>query len=116
VLLISDYPFYQYHPSTAGTDICSSAIALALPYYTPSMALYNICIPHIPVGCLVPKLQLGNAYPQALLDATLQAELGGSHSQAGAWEREYICIPHIPVGYVGGRAIAEFHLGIFNNN
>ena len=51
----------------AGTDICSSAIAPALLYYRPSMALCNICIdlqgwrkcrkiagsnrgPHIPVG------------------------------------------------------------------
>jgi len=31
----------------AWTDICSSVIAPALLYYTPSMALYNICIHHI---------------------------------------------------------------------
>ncbi|MDP2098493.1 MAG: hypothetical protein U1D70_17685 [Methylobacter sp.] len=29
---------------------------------------------------------------QALLDVTLQAELEGSHSQAGAWERDIILI------------------------
>jgi hypothetical protein len=35
--------------TTAWTDICSSATAPALLYYTPSMALCNICIHHIHV-------------------------------------------------------------------
>jgi len=48
-----------------GTDICSSVIAPALLYYTPSMALCNICIHHIPVdyaGGRAPKVgALGDA-------------------------------------------------------
>jgi hypothetical protein len=50
--------------------------------------------------CLVPKLWLGNAYPQALLDVSIkmnlfcllthQAELGNRHSQTGVWEREQV--------------------------
>jgi hypothetical protein len=36
--------------TTAWTDICSSVIAPALLYYTPSMALCNICIAYTDVG------------------------------------------------------------------
>jgi len=41
--------FPSLKKTTAWTDICSSVIAPALPYYRPSMALCNICIHHIHV-------------------------------------------------------------------
>jgi len=73
--------------STAWTDICSSVIAPALLYYTPSMALCNICIHHIHVdyaGGRAPKVgALGDAGAVAGSRA-MDAKLKSIH---GAWIR-----------------------------
>jgi len=64
------------------TDICSSVIAPALPYYTPSMALCNICIHHIHVD------YVGKGREHNCMDAGGRAPKVGALGDAGAVAEE----------------------------
>jgi len=78
----------------AGTDICSSATAPALLYYRPSMALCNICIPHIPVGYAGTQAQGGETlcYSNTCKAARLPSMALDTGIPAGMTTLKYTCV------------------------